>query len=589
MTKGVISGIILGLTLAIILTKSSLLTETVGTLNETKQNLFPTISPTPTAPPKPDYSSLKDVLIENIEIGDIEYRFDHGNIERIDKKAISGSEKDNVTQFIFFYQMTLEDPLFTSPGFDVDGIKKTKDVLTLLQTEYNKVSKREINLFPLSLLGQIPIVYAAEKNFFDNASDRNAENLISAYENASQALKKDIRTFSDVLLKNSWEIPDTSYASINSRSNKKTLISAIEKVVQNSDSISSEIKTRRSCLEKGLYCIRPFAKIEEPKETELLREKTDPVLPVSDLFPWTFDDLSKLRGPYIIQTPCFGWGKGLKRIAQPIYILPKHLKTFEKSKFAPVSNFRFKLASNNFYRKVAKDYWEKDFDTKFEYTPQTEDNPYICQDIEYQLEASTLDYFWQNYRNNSIFKKVILEKNSNSRDFFTNGKRFEESFFSSTPPSWTNLEILASYYLYAYKILPSEFKPLKDEFLKRFLTINRKLGNFPETVNGGIGPFINTILKEKAIPGFTLENKFYYVQLYINRSLWNYLYFPYSPSFWRRTDRIEPVEKVSLKTVNAEGPHLDYKIMKEKFSSEEIREIHKKAAEYNVINLNVSF
>lgn len=590
MIKRIILGIVFGLVAAIIITKPSIFLSFIKPLKEIKLPASPKGTSSKPAP-ELDKSLLHNVAIDNFKLDGVNYSFANGEVTRTDKKGLSKKEEKKAVQFVFFYQWTREDPLFTSPYMDIEGLKKTTKLLDYIQNEYYKVAKKKDNFFPISLLKKLPDVFNAEKKLLNNPSDKEAQNLIFAYEKAGHAYSDNVNQFWQTVKNNEDKIPDAAYVSINSAANKSTFLSDAKKISQNAKYLLTEINQRKNCLNNGLFCIRPASDFTKPKLKALTDEKIEDLLPLPVLFPkLSREELADVKGPYIIKTACFGWEKGLTPKPQPIYIWPKEIKTY-KGPYSPVANINFKLGSNIFFRKIAKDSWEKDFNTAIPYTPQAEDHFYICRDATYEAEVTTLHYFWQNFKDKKIFKEIHkTNKGQESEPFLSDGVRFEDDFFSKTPPSWTNAVELASYYAYAYTILPDNNtnKTYKNELLTRYLLINRRIADLPEFASNSVGLFLSTIIKEKNVPGFTTEDKLYYGQIYPSRNLWNTLYFPFSLSFWRHPENLSYLEKKNIETVFEGGPYIDYKIAKEMFSEKEMKKMYEEAAKFNIKSVDLN-
>lgn len=531
---------------------------------------------------------IDNVILENLEIEAQKYKFEKGKVFKNSQEITDDQQIQKVRSLVFFYQMTKEDPLFTFPNFNLEDFKKTLSGLKYSQEKYNASIGKNEKFFPISFLELIPSVYSKEDEFSKNPSDNTAEKLLSAYEETARAYAEEAKEFTDTLNSNKDKIADTNYIAINSTTSKKVIFSDLEKLEQNSTALLSEIESRKNCLEKALSCKRPLSNKETPATSELEKTPDDKPLPLNDLFPRSnpttkrarLSRLSALKGPYFVPTACFGWGENFTQKENLFYLLPRSLVLTETNLDIP--DAIFKLATDNFYRKVARVDFEADFKTNLPFTYQNEDNFYVCRDATYQADISTLDFFVQKYKDNKLFASIDIKKlPANQTDFFEKARKLEEDFFASTPKSWTDLETLSGYYAYAAKTLDAEnYKSAKDNFLTAYLTINRRLADFTQIVNHGIRTFLTLPVKEKGHPQVTTNPQFFYSQVYLTRNLWNVLYFPFSPSFWRGPS-LDYLEKIEVKSVGPDGPYLNSKFAAEKFSQKQIEQMHNEGWEYS--------
>lgn len=566
MKKFIFFGIVLGFFVAILVAKPSVII-----------NLFNN--------KKPDINLLKDITIENLKIGDVSYKFNYGKIERKDNKWIFQNEKEKAMRLAFFYQWTLEDPLFTVPYFDVEGFNKSIQNLEFIENKYNSVIKREERFFPLNFLRQIPEVYLAEDKFIKDPSELNAENLINWYSIAADSYLSDSKIFLNVVNNYKGNTPLIQFRAFNSNTTSTIVYSDIEKVSNNADALSTEILSRKNCLEKGEGCKRPIISFKKPDTIKPLDEAVDSTLPVNVLFPGeSKEEIASISGPYIVTTSCYGWDRDFNLKPQIFYLI--NTKTIQiDGGNAPSHYKRIKLATDNYYTQVKKEEFRPDYNTDLPFIGVREDNIYTCRDMTHQSELMVLDYFWKNFRSHPIFKDTDFQNlNSSDRDFFTRAQKFEEAFFNSHIPSYKNLEILASYYGYAYKILNQrQFENMKGELLSRYLFITRKVSQVGEVITKGASSFSVFAIKEENYPGSTSEMKnFFFPQMYLSRSFWSYLYFPFSFSFYRNKDVLVYMEKKKQENIGYGKVYLDYGMMLQKFPPETIKKMDELEYEFRL-------
>lgn len=509
---------------------------------------------------------LSDIKLGNIVIDGRKFSFTFGKLESRDGAIISPEEKNRIYNLVSFYQWTLEDPLFTSPDFDVQAFQNSIDLLKEKEREYKDLSGRNISLFPLLFLESLPRVFENEKNFLDNPSPNSARNLIESYKATARNYQKEASFFNKTLSDNKNLIGNMKFVFINTYTTIQVISQDIEKIYKNTEALEVEILKREACLEKGKACIRPSENWGKPKITTALQEFE--LLSQKNLFPnFSENELGKIRGPYAVQTPCFGWGDKFSSPLQPFYISKE--KTIQNNKvFSP------KLASTNYYRRLSDrpDFLPEQKMQKegYEWIWQPETNNYLCTDLTYQPRLATLDYFLANFSKpilNNKPKKSSLELNFAWNELHQS----EKKFFDLKIPDGNSLKDLSKIYAYAYRTWPREEIDVRRQILRRKLIIERDLGNFHQVLNKGISHFRNTILRQQQFPELASFDKYFYSYVFLYRNPWQILYLPFSESFWRINESLSYLEKGRVKTTGAKGLYISFQEARKKFSEEEIK------------------
>lgn len=522
---------------------------------------------------------ISDARVENIQIEGHEYSFNQGKITKKDTGPVTDSEKQKVSQMVFFYLTAKENPLFTSPDFDTKAYSDSLDILEKKEKDFKSLMKKSDPLFPISFLKAIPEVSNQQQQFMQTKSLENAQKLLASYKKASDSYKSEIENYVNNL-KSKETVKSAALVFINVFTNREVYFSDIEKVRQNSQALEKEIAQRKQCLETGVGCIRKTAAFTEPK-LEIENKKEVKLLPLSSLYRGDSSaDLNFKPQPYEVASPCWGWGDNFSEPSQVFYLLPV-LVDKTQSPSSPY-NLRMKLATNNFYRKIMSSPTDQDLKKLgLEWTPQMETNSYLCTNLEYQPKLATLSYFFDKYKDKPLFETNESQIPQKYMGFWQKAANYEKDFLNSAVPSYNQLTVLANAYAYGFKILgESQVEDeTRDEFLKRYLITNRNLGNFSTVLGTNIRSFEKIMLEEQNSPGSISRDESYYTLIYPFRSLWNILYFPYSPSFWVIGEKPQYLEK-RLLSQDSGRLYIPYNELVEKYGEEKINSWHKIANDY---------
>jgi len=244
-----------------------------------------------------------------------------------------------------------------------------------------------------------------------------------------------------------------------------------------------------------------------------------------------------------------------------------------------LSYLSFKLASDNYYRKPNRDLWDKEFPKKYDRIRQKETSNYLCSDLSYQAKLATLDSFFQEYRTKPIIFKIDPKEVRNTQ-LLNSAKEFEQDFFNDKFPGENNMIILSNYYINLYKEVQNQ--ELRDELLKRYLIITRKLSNFHLVLNNVAYDFLRTIKEEEKKPGSMQTSEMLYSYIYLFRTAWSLNYLTFSPSVWR-SKPIQFFEKMKNIGNPKEPPYITSEEMLKKLGGdkEKLKELNRISIETN--------
>lgn len=477
--------------------------------------------------------------------------------------------KNSISSLDQFYLWTKEDPLFTSPDFDPDQFKVVVSFLEKEQSAYQVFLKDSAAIFPVNFLKDLSEVAGYHNKFMGNPSPESAKQLLNSYSKTQADYTNDL----DQLIKTIKLNPMTdsthsvNFVLLDTSTTSKIILDDLFKLRLNAASLNDEIQKRKICLESGKGCKLLVNTFTKPKLLGISDKisKAD-FLPLDLIFP-ELKDKTKLRGPYIVSTPCFGWDSNLKPKAYPFYIMEQEDKRdfvlTDKKLNIQIS----RLATTRYFRKVREGNQEERLmrGRGLIWIPTIETNIYLCPDSSFQNTLAALDRFYVKYKDDRLFKR--LKSIANLPDEITSvineGLDLEDKFFyqdNQELPAEADAENLANYYGYAYAVIEkykgtSWFKLLsveQDNLLNRYLEYNRKLSNVSLILYRATGNFSSLRIRSTVD---SLKNETY---VYLNRNMYGLVYFPFSPSFYKLTDPLFFLEKRLVEAVSPNGHFMNY-------------------------------
>lgn len=498
---------------------------------------------------------LSDVTIDNLELNNRQFIFEKDGIRSADSQKVTSQEEQQIKRLVYFYLLTTEDPLFTSPDFDTTGLSEVIAQLKEVEEKFAADFPDYPHLFPINFLSSIPDVKNAEKVFLQKPSDVAAQSLISAYQQAAAKYQQDSSNFINTVNNHQEEIPNSKVVFLGSATSKSVLLSDLKLLEKNAIAIKDEIEKRERCLTSGTDCYRPASSFTKPAKTQTPKS-TVKLLDLNLLF-LGLDDGQKqsIKGPYFASGGCFG-----EASEYPFYVYTNQHQRIESQEN---SYLEIKLASDNYFRKAARDTFDRNFPIGYERVWQRETRNYLCPDLSYQAKAATLDYFLQNYQ-----QKPLLSKNP--------AKNIEAGLLNSPQPSYLQAEQLSSWYAYLY--LKSADPTLKKELLTRYLVVNRRLSSLPELLGKSVYEWLGILLLDNHYD-FINKNDGLMASFYLPRSAWSFMYLTFSPSVWRLEEQLKFTENTQITDEHNTLPYWNYQQMKSYYGGEDIKKIQELSVE----------
>jgi hypothetical protein len=495
-----------------------------------------------------------------------------------------GISDKNLAQF---YLWTQEDPLLTAPNFDEVAFSKAISSLEATEALYMKQFKLTNNIYPDNFLKDLINVNKAHEDFINNPTLTNAKNLIEIYkatvmdyESGINKLQVSIKSL--IPADDKVDLNTIYFQGINSMTTLKTIIADSEKIKLNTDTLKQEISKRENCLNTGTGCVRPvndYSNFELVNKTYNFSKKD--ILPMDLLYLGTDSARYNWEGPYIASSQCWGWSDESKVKPYLFYIMNNIDSTNIQNKYPPVL---YKIATDRYYRELDP-FEKKVYADKQKRTVQNETNNYMCQSHEYRIKLNSINYLIKNFKNKQIFSFALSLQTipEDIRKFFLKGQDLEKKFFDAEFPSETDADNLVNYYGLLYKQIlvwnqKSDYanqswlvalSNQRQDILNVYLSYKRGLFDIDKQIMNSAYN-LNALLvsrtfwdKEKVV----VRPQGY---VYMARSDWGLLYFPFSKSFYRSETPLEYVIKTKVDNVGPDKQYINYLYAIKHYSLKEI-------------------
>jgi hypothetical protein len=487
--------------------------------------------------------SFQDVYLEKIKLNNDNESYTLKNEKIVNLKGEEVEEKNKINKILslaLFYQWNKEDPLFTSPDFDWVGFEKSLNILNQEEAKLLGLIDLKKSVFPKSFLFEIKNVSLYQDTFMGNPSETNADALLGALEKAVDAYHSNILSLEDSI-KNIDNNQNFIFLA-DGLTNKKIILSDIAKIANNVIFLKKEIKNRKSCFSGDInHCLRPGLFFEKP-EFKIYKDLSEEsfaenikFLEKEKLFHVEGYKKNQLRGPYEIETRCIQEINPFFGDKQYLYAVTTY------DNILGTNDLLFKSATTNYYSKYLPPIIEKKLKyKKTEWKPIPETNPYTCTNFEYLTQIATTDKFFVELKDNRLYSNVKnnIDFNSFSKDFkdlINEGQRIEDTFFNKNYPSFKDLELLSRFYGHTYTFISRENISVdKEEFLRRYLIIDRKFSNFDSLFNNFILLYLNVLKRY-----YLEESAVSYNYIFLLRSAYSLTYFPFSSSVWRSQEKLK--------------------------------------------------
>ena len=310
------------------------------------------------------------------------------------------------------------------------------------------------------------------------------------------------------------------------------ILNSLEKMKENTSALEKEIAQREKCWKESAdFCgndsgrdaiNRVSADVQDDQSSEpnFLSKKLIN-LPEEAVY----------TGPFHVHSQC--WGDKVN----PYLYVTKECPADSSAGCEEV----FYLANEAYFIQVSvRD--EKLREKDIEVVPQRATNSYTCEDFEYQTDLAVLDYFMEHYRNEFLFKEMVIDPNFamfsvENKNVIQQGQAVEEKFFGKKYPSDTDMQNLGEHYARAYALAINNnlaSADLQKKLLERALVAKEKMVNF-DLLTNNITDFLGRYRK-KLEPGNRIAMQAY---VYANRSNYSFFYLNFSDAVWRLPEKPE--------------------------------------------------
>lgn len=497
---------------------------------------------------------LSDVNISRIEVDGKAYSIKNGRVEQsVDREASL-----KVLRLAAFYQWNKEDPLFESPDFDRRfygfSTHKLSENLELLGEETRKLQEilnQKRPPYPMSFLHDLARTSISTKQFIKSPSLKGSRELIEKQKNTASSYGEEAGS----LLKFISPVTDGGAVSFNIRLTHKIILEDLGKIIKNTKNLISEIEKREGCLDGTGECIRPMLDFSRPKNITYSNPPAPTFLDIKLIYVRGIEQRS-LFGPYRASTPCFGWGEKFSFPEHYFYVSPSG---------------DIRLATDAYYRRTGINLTLGDLGTDHIFIPTN--LAYLCPYAGYILEAGQVALFLEKYK--PIFTTLDSAPKA-TQEFFQEAGMKEKEFFNQKHASYNHLRNLSQYYAYAYRLLTQDpnaafaqnLLDQKEEFLRRYLEIDRKIGFFNRVLENMAPLTISTRKNYELIPT-DIQGQAKFVYTYKN--YYGLFFLPFTTSIWRSSEQLQYLEKRKIENaLGLEAGYINYNEAVKHVSREEI-------------------
>ncbi len=442
--------------------------------------------------------------------------------------------KDRNVRLAQLHQWLKEDPLLFSQTMEIEKVRKSLAELEKEETVFVKNQKLPSNLFPLDFLHKFLETSEAFHAFDADATESNAEVLLTKMKETQKAYGEDLKelTMAVTGLQQDYKMNKIIFLGGDTYTTMEMILNSLEKMKENTSALEKEIAQREKCWKESAdFCgndsgrdaiNRVSADVQDDQSSEpnFLSKKLIN-LPEEAVY----------TGPFHVHSQC--WGDKVN----PYLYVTKECPADSSAGCEEV----FYLANEAYFIQVSvRD--EKLREKDIEVVPQRATNSYTCEDFEYQTDLAVLDYFMEHYRNEFLFKEMVIDPNFamfsvENKNVIQQGQAVEEKFFGKKYPSDTDMQNLGEHYARAYALAINNnlaSADLQKKLLERALVAKEKMVNF-DLLTNNITDFLGRYRK-KLEPGNRIAMQAY---VYANRSNYSFFYLNFSDAVWRLPEKPE--------------------------------------------------
>ncbi|HCP08600.1 MAG TPA: hypothetical protein DIT25_02265 [Candidatus Moranbacteria bacterium] len=446
-----------------------------------------------------------------------------------DKIAPQGSEHERLQAFQEWMEA---DPLLFSKTADLEKVKEA--IVRLKETQNGFLAENgwQDQIFPMNFWEKFIDTSRQYADFEDSPSGANAEAVLVGMEEAARAYGEDLERLKNIIT--GFNSQNTKHVSLGGETHTtfKMMGDDLDLMDRNLEKIVEQVEKRKRCFFESVeFCEKPLKKFQKPIRSD--RNESEPVILESALLG--LDENKKYGGPYEINSPC--WEKKEKQYLYSFRNCRNPKEYCVAELILATKKYYQKLSDNLPFDKLLK---EKGGTL----THQSATSPYACNNLEYHPKAATLDYFYEKYRYESFFERLMDENRFASfpeevRAAIMEGRGAEKSFFEARFPSEDRLEELFESYAYVSRLFSgSEFLSDKerDDLRTRYSLLDEKMANFDLIVNW-IDLYFSRL--DQKFPYLAEKNGVGKPFVYAFRSNYLLFFLNFSPIAWRIPEKPE--------------------------------------------------
>lgn len=538
------------------------------------------------------FYDIRDLSVDGLQIQGKSYSVTYGTIRPLDGNYLQ------VIHLARFYRWVKESPLFLSPSLDPKKLKDSAEILDKIQRFTLRKNQYTAEVFPTHFLFGLSDLEKTYSNFLKTPSDNNAEGLLTVYQAVTASYLSSATDLKKEIAKSPKEkYARTPYVFITIATTPKTVEEDLDTIIQNGKQINQTVARLNWCLKGVWFCQAPSRDFQPPKGQPDRLQSPAP-LPLPVLFGKEDIEQRQLQGPFGVKTACLGFGNGFSTTIQYYYLYTSASRYITDSDLPVI---RAKVIDQTYFRRLnPKNSKEKGLiDQGIFWNHQFEANTYLCPDLGYFPTLTTIARLAT--QKPQVFQKAHAVKQPDQvlKNLFTKGAKLEEVF--GQYPNEDNLNLLSSYYAYAYKQTNNtlrshnkqkdeswyqELQGYKEQFLKAHLETKGKMADFDL--------LLNHLSQDFLILGLTTtQENFKYDPYYLYglRSAYNLTYLTFSDLAWKLADKPKFWDRTVVKNALGQNPYqgfMTYSQAVKILTAEELEQLYIKEEKDKVLLKDLS-
>ena len=437
-------------------------------------------------------------------------------------KNISAPEAERVKRLALFYLWLEREPFFLSPRTDLGDLEQAARLLGSEEKQFLEMLGLRERLYPAEFLDAYAKASAAFDLFSGSPSEGNALKVLDKIRDGVRAYADRAAGLEVSVTKRFDESKMDVLAGFfgENVTNRKVMLSDLSLINRNAAAASARLKELEKCLLASSGSCRSRWTDKAPLPPARAQAAEAPLL---DLSGFGYKN-TPLRGPYLINTACWGGRK------------TNYLYAYEKRGGPQNALMEWDILATDFLFRILFDApaFKTMFSRGIKLLPMIATAVYGCNDLEFMPVLRTIDHFTVNYSSKPVAAESPVpgvELSTRAASVVEAALAAEKSFFGEKIKSQDGLERLGESYLKAFNALEGVNYSGRADFLERSRLISLRTSGFGHVINRAtfhLGNFRRRIAARYK----TREAFIRSVSLFLTRSHYSLCFMPFSPSVW---------------------------------------------------------